>query len=409
MSRKRVCFVIMGYGVKTDFSTGRELDLDKTYKNIIKPAVIEVGLECLRADEIRHSGIIDVPMYRYLISADIVIADLSTYNTNAFYELGVRHALRPHTTIAIAEQELKYPFDVNHTVIRQYEHLGKDIGYSEVIRFRQELKDCISEILNEPHIDSPVYTYLNNLQPPIWSDDTIPQQEKAIESLSVVIEQAKYAMDKENDFSKAKTLFEVAHSIDKRNEYVLQKIALATYKAKQPNHVDSLYKALEILEPLKPEKSMNPETLGLAGAIHKRLWEELKEDRHLTMSIYYYERGFYIKKDYYNGINLGFLVNIRGSLSTNKNDAIADYVLAERVRKQVIEICEMLTKSDFESRSDRYWIFATLEEAFLGLGNIEKYEEYKGRAKELSKASWELETTERQIDKLKDLLKISPL
>lgn len=347
-------------------------------------------------------------MYRYLISADIVIADLSTYNTNAFYELGVRHALRPHTTIAIAEQELKYPFDVNHTVIRQYEHLGKDIGYSEVIRFRQELKECISEILNEPHIDSPVYTYLNNLQPPIWSDDTIPQQEKAIESLSVVIEQAKYAMDKENDFSKAKTLFEVAHSIDKRNEYVLQKFALATYKAKQPNHVDSLYKALEILEPLKPEKSMDPETLGLAGAIHKRLWEALKEDRHLTMSIYYYERGFYIKKDYYNGINLGFLVNIRGSLSTNKNDGIADYVLAERVRRQVVEICEMLTKSDFESRSDKYWIVATLEEAFLGLGNIEKYEEYKGKAKEFSEASWELETTERQIDKLKDLLKISP-
>ena len=31
------CFVIMGFGKKTDFATGRTLDLDKTYKNIIKP------------------------------------------------------------------------------------------------------------------------------------------------------------------------------------------------------------------------------------------------------------------------------------------------------------------------------------------------------------------------------------
>jgi tetratricopeptide (TPR) repeat protein len=399
----------MGYGVKTDYSTGRELDLDKTYKNIIKPAVEDVGLECLRADEIRHSGIIDVPMYRYLISADIVIADLSTYNTNAFYELGVRHALRPHTTIAIAEQELKYPFDVNHTVIRQYEHLGKDIGYSEVIRFRQELQKCISEILNEPNIDSPVYTYLNNLHPPIWSDDTISQQENGKESLSLIIEQAKYAMDKEKNFSKARSLFELAHSIDKRNAYILQKLVLTTYKAKQPNHVDSLYNALKILEVLKPGISMDPETLGLAGAIHKRLWEELKEIHNLTKAIYYYERGFYIKKDYYNGINLGFLLNLSGSLSTNKNDRIADYVLAKRVRMQVVEICKTLMKNNFDNRSDKYWIVASLEEAYFGLGNLEKYQKYKNMAKELSDTAWELETTENQINKLKNLLEVWPI
>ena len=54
-------------------------------------------------------------MYNQLITADVVIADLSTNNPNAFYELGVRHALRPKTTIVIAENELKPPFDVNHT------------------------------------------------------------------------------------------------------------------------------------------------------------------------------------------------------------------------------------------------------------------------------------------------------
>src|SRR5262245_56910730 len=48
------CFVVMGFGKKTDFETGRTLDLDKSYKNVIKPAVEAAGLTCIRADEIVH-------------------------------------------------------------------------------------------------------------------------------------------------------------------------------------------------------------------------------------------------------------------------------------------------------------------------------------------------------------------
>ena len=91
----------MGYGKKTDPSTGKTFDLDKTYLNIIKPAVISAGLECVRGDEVKESGLIDKSMYALLIHADLVIADISTYNPNAIYELGVRHASRPFTTIII--------------------------------------------------------------------------------------------------------------------------------------------------------------------------------------------------------------------------------------------------------------------------------------------------------------------
>lgn len=72
------CFVVMGFGKKTDFETGRVLDLDQSYKNLIKPAVEAAGLKCIRADEIVHSGLIDVPMYEQLLNADVVVADLST-------------------------------------------------------------------------------------------------------------------------------------------------------------------------------------------------------------------------------------------------------------------------------------------------------------------------------------------
>src|SRR4051794_38256608 len=161
------CFVVMGFGKKTDFETGRVLDLDSSYQNLIKPAVEAAGLKCIRADEIVHSGMIDVPMYEQLLQADVVVADLSTSNRNAIYELGIRHALRPYTTIIIAEEQMmKSPFfDLNHIVIRSYKHLGEDIGVSEAKRFTAALGSAIKQILDNkpspPH-DSPVYTFLHN-------------------------------------------------------------------------------------------------------------------------------------------------------------------------------------------------------------------------------------------------------
>ncbi|MGZ5219310.1 MAG: hypothetical protein ACXWC7_04500 [Chitinophagaceae bacterium] len=158
---QRRCFVVMGFGTKTDYATGRKLDLNKSYRLLIKPVVEEKGLVCIRADEIRHSGSIDVPMYRELLKADVVIADLSTANVNAFYELGIRHALRPHTTICISEDKMVYPFDLNHVKITSYTHLGEGIEYEEVERFRKLLGETLQAVLDKKEPDSPVYTYLD--------------------------------------------------------------------------------------------------------------------------------------------------------------------------------------------------------------------------------------------------------
>src|SRR3954463_5124645 len=168
---KGTCFVVMGFGKKTDFETGRVLDLDKSYRNMIKPAVEGAGLKCIRADEIVHSGMIDVPMYEQLLQADVVVADLSTSNRNAIYELGIRHALRPYTTIIIAEEQMmKSPFfDLNHILIRQYKHLGEEVSAREAKRFTGELSAAIKHIAEKqpaPPNDSPVYTFLQNLSPP---------------------------------------------------------------------------------------------------------------------------------------------------------------------------------------------------------------------------------------------------
>lgn len=122
---QKICFVVQGFGEKTDFRTGRKLDLDASYE-VIKEAVENAGLKCIRTDEIQHFQIIDKPMNPCILNAD-----LSTSNNNAAYELGVRHALCRRSTINMAEKQWDFPFDINHSAIRTYEHLGSDISRKE--------------------------------------------------------------------------------------------------------------------------------------------------------------------------------------------------------------------------------------------------------------------------------------
>ena len=108
------------------------------------------------------------PMYEQLLNADVVVADLSTSNKDTFYQLGLRHALRPYTTIVIAEEGMMKaaPFDTNLIRIRTYRHRIKDIDIDEARRFRKELTEAIRKALDKPEVDSPVYSLLPDLLPP---------------------------------------------------------------------------------------------------------------------------------------------------------------------------------------------------------------------------------------------------
>ena len=420
--------MVQGFGKKTDYTNGRVLDLDASYE-VIKEAVEQSGMECVRADEIIHTGTIDVPMYERLLNADVVIADLSTYNVNAAFELGVRYALKPYTTIVLAEEQFKNPFDLGHVVIRRYNHLGADgLSYKEAKRLIGELKKVIQVILNQPKTDSPVYTFLPQLQPPEWvstaqvkriSDDAklemavagaVPNP--AAEILGVDAPSAKDMLDaailkiQEGDFDAGRVLLEEIRKLRPEDSFVLQQLALATYKSKQPDALTALQAAKQILQPLTPETSNNPETLGLWGAIHKRLWEECGDPKCLSESIAAYQRGFYLKQDHYNGINLAYLLNLRALQSLQRgqsDDAVADSVQAKRVRQDVIEYTLPLLSTQLETNS-RYWLIATLQEAAVGLADSQSAQDWEAKAKAMSVANWMHETRESQVTKLQGLL-----
>jgi endonuclease III len=385
----QTCFVVQGFGKKTDFTDGRVLDLDASYA-IIKDAVQACGLQCLRADEIQHSGTIDVPMYEQLLRADLVIADLSTYNVNAAFELGVRYALRPHATLIVAEEQLKNPFDFSHIVMRRYKHLGEDIGVKEAKRFSNELQQAIQTILAAPQTDSPIYTFFPQLQPPLEQAAQAAQALHAAatrmaevgQALTSASEQAlsagadddgrntrelldaAQALLNAGQAVAARNLLEQVHRRHPQEASVTLSLALATARGAQPNAEAALHAACEVLHELDPDNTNNPETLALWGQLHYQLWQITALRESLDESIQAHERGFLLKQDPDIALQLGLLLDTRALswLEDNQaDDAIADHVLATRVRRELCRWAPLrLAQIAKEAPTLRYRLLAAL-------------------------------------------------
>ena len=138
-----------------------------------------------------------------------------------------------------------------------------------------------------------------------------------------------------------------------------------------------------------------------------------------------YERGFYLRNDYYNGINLAFILNVRAAEAASPAEAIADYVQAQRVRQEVVGICErwLACQSDasdcapesaqpataLQNSADRYWVLATQAEAYVGLGQDEQAAQVLAAAYATAPNASMRDSTDKQLTKLRELLAINPL
>jgi hypothetical protein len=399
---KKTCFVVMGFGEKTDYYSNpqRVLNLNRTYEDIIEPAVTASGLECIRADKIIHSTVIDKPMYENLLEADLVIADLSTSNANALYELGVRHALKPRTTIVIAEDKFSFPFDLNHVSIAKYEHLGKEIGYREVMRMREVLQQKITALVGTDETDSPVFLFLPHLEnngretPRAAALAAPAQDEKSLADLLETLKEAKKSVKEPSDWLFVIAVLKRLQALQPSDPYIVQQLALATYKSNMPDALQALQHARTILDVLKPNTSAEAETVGLWGAIHKRLWDLGKDRRDLDIAIRSYARGYFIKDDYYNGINFAFLLNVRASVSEG-DEALADRVLARRIRREVLLLCDSALQGTLMG-DDQFWVSASKVEALAGLGRTAEADALRASIS-AGAAAWMVDAMTRQL------------
>ena len=136
---KKTCFVIMPFSATSDEHT--EEYWTKHYEKYLKLLIEQIEeLEAIRSKALR--GDILKEIINSLITAPIVVADLTDANPNVYWELGVRQSFQ-HRTITIAEEGTKLPFDLGTKGTLFYhpkDHL-KNTKFEE--DFREVLKDCL--------------------------------------------------------------------------------------------------------------------------------------------------------------------------------------------------------------------------------------------------------------------------
>ncbi len=300
---KKTCFVIMGYGIKNN------LNLDLTYEKIIKPCIIKNQLvpfplykenkyNAFRCDEISGTTSIDYKFVTCLNGADIVIADISTMNVNAIYELGARHALKPRSTILLCAKDKKKKFDffdITYVPIVFYEHNGTYLQESVILKTQTELNNfldfSINASTNVP--DNPIYRALN--------ENNVYDNIKVSDNTIYDMYKKGYELLNSNNFAEALSILDRLYKHDPSEENLLL-LVLAKYKmAEKNNSCKSLIECLDLIRQNIDIKSSTSEYLfGRLGAICLRIFNISQNSEYYSSALEYYRYGAnFCKKNLY--------------------------------------------------------------------------------------------------------------
>jgi hypothetical protein len=121
VSEQKTCFVIMPI---SDVDGYEPNHFKRVYDHIIKPACKGAGYVPIRADDVQATNYIVIDILKKIISAEMVICDLSSRNPNVLYELGIRQAFNLPVTL-IKDSRTQRVFDIQGL---------RDIEYDESLR-----------------------------------------------------------------------------------------------------------------------------------------------------------------------------------------------------------------------------------------------------------------------------------
>jgi hypothetical protein len=329
----------MPFGVKAD-GRGGSVDFDAVYADLLVPAIREAGLDPLRADQEIVGGLIHKPMYERLILADYAIADLTTVNANVFYELGVRHAVRPYSTVLVSADVKRIPFDLAPDRVLPYSLDGAGRP-ADPAGDRQALVSALAAARNAT-TDSPVFQLIGDL----------PRPEIDRLKTDVFRDEAEYSAAAKERLAAARAAGAEAVRAVERDLGPLENVEagvlvdlLLSYRSTEAWE-DMCRLAETMPEPIRrtllvreqygfglnragrstdaerellgvvEDHGPSSETLGLLGRVYKDRWEAQREglraQGHLDKAIDAYRRGFEADwRDAYPGINAVTLMEIR--------------------------------------------------------------------------------------------------
>ncbi len=380
----------MPFGRRDEPGGARVVDFDLLYDNCVRPAAEVADVAVIRADEETLGGIIHRPMYERLLLAEIVIADLTFANPNVFYELGVRHAARPRSTVLTYAKVGSLPFDVAPIRALPYE-LDDEGGLVDPDALQEQLGERLKIARTEDSADSPLFQLLDGYEGVTFpASATEAFRERAI-WVSELTDRARLAAgDDDIDAARAAlaeleqeanalagvedqlllTLMLAYRSIDAWDDMVRvaeslpvglgsvvtikEQLALALNRR---NGAGDRNRAIGIVEGLIDEYGESAETLGILGRCYKDRWREKAAGGDpgaadaLDAAIGAYGRGFESDpRDFYPGINLlTLLVRRRTSADLDRVKELAPVVSFAVARKGGL-------------RARDYWTLATVLE-----------------------------------------------
>jgi tetratricopeptide (TPR) repeat protein len=397
----------MGFGIKDN------INLDLTYNEIIKPCIIENDLtpfplyaenrfNAYRCDEISGIACIDYKFVTCLNGADIVIADISTMNVNAIYELGARHALKPRSTILLCAKEKSQNFnffDLTYVPIVFYNHEGLTINNEVVANTKNTLNKLIDFAINSNSTlpDNPISRALLEAQNIYKSDLPLPDN-----SYKLYIK-GKEKLD-QNNYKDAESIFEMLYQKYPTEQNLLL-YSLAKYKlAEQNNSYKELVNCINLITSNIDINNSTSETVfGRLAAICLRVFNITKDNEYFYLSLEYYRRG-----SSFSSVNLYCPRNycallLRISEITDDINVIREYYYTAKHYSKLFLNLEMsaIKNGDYEQRI--YYFTNSNDLRSIVKGNYINYHEIIERLandKEISKR--QIETIKKGITLLKN-------
>lgn len=414
---KPLCFIIMPFGKKKDPASNREINFDIIYEQYIKPSVEKAGMKPIRADEEKIGGVIHKPMYERLILCEYAVADLTTANANVFYELGVRHVVRPSTTVTIFAQGFNLPFDINFLRSKPYE-LNEKAELSNLENNINSLVSGLKEVKKNKQTDSPIYQLLAGIK---FKNNLTMEQTEAFKNqvdeinkkkmrLTKILNSKDRVEDKIKLVSKIKDeigiidedeigisikiIFayraleayeEIVEFIEKMPQYIQNITVIQEQYGLSLNRIGRSQDSIVVLENLIKRNGPSSETLGILARIykdryvyHKKNNEILKANANLDKAIETYLLGFETDtRDYFPGVNAVTLMNIKGDKRMHN---LAPAVL-------------YATENKIKSKTPDYWDYATVIELAVISNDTKSAAEYLGKVMTLPFNPFERKST----------------
>ncbi len=431
-------FVVMPFGQKEG------IDFNRVYSDLIKPALEQADLEPFRADEEILPGDIRADMFQELLMADLVVAELSINNPNAWYELGVRHGLRAGGVIQMRCGTNALPFDVcvDRTLHYRIKEGVPDPQFLD--QDRQALATTARSTVQSARGRriSPVYHYLSYLQEPDWkslrvtgADDFWKKQERwenLIEiarkkkrpgDILVLADEAPtnaFRLEGYRTAGKAlRSLGQFVFALE-QNEKALEidpdDLECAQQKGVVLGRMGRTEASEAWLKDLLDKHPDDGETWALLGRVEKDRWidawwgsektrEQMRadaafEEAQLKAAIEAYKQGFLKQPDdYYSGINALALSFVLSRLTTTDVEDAELRAMEGGVRWAVTSDLRKET-----ARSKNYWARITLADLELLVADGETVERAYKHAAAAADGDWfALDSSRQQLALMRDL------